>query len=190
METSSDESDGEVCNLVERDLTPYEFEPIPILPSAVVQSSEGSEGSINISLVEQRKGNTTWCRCGNCRVMESEEESICCRDDVPEAYFDGKMCITENENFRAVCLQREVLKTVLRMLNNMRGDEIYIQNKSLRHAGYRQFTWWVHNRLGRGVRKVIPSCAIWSIRNTYAESKDSSYVPFQEARDEMNVDIS
>lgn len=97
------------------------------------------------------------------------------------------MCITENDNFRAVCLQREVLKTVLHMLNNMRGDDINIQNRSLRYAGYRQYTWWVHNRLGRGIRKVIPSCAIWAIRDTYPELADFSYVPFQEARDEMNA---
>ena len=41
-------------------------------------------------------------------------------------------------------------------------------------------------RLGRGVRKVIPSCAIWAIRNAYPESDDYRYLLFQEARDEIN----
>ena len=36
-------------------------------------------------------------------------------------------------------------------------------------AGYKQFTWWVHNHLGFGVRKVIPSCAVWAIRETYQD---------------------
>ena len=118
--------------------------------------------------------------------METEEESLCCHDEnIPDWYFNGKICITENDDFQVVCLHKEVLKTVLRMLNNIRGDGIDIQNKSLRYAGYRQYTWWVHNRLGRGVRKVIPSCAIWAIRDTHPADGNSAYVPFQEARDEI-----
>ena len=30
---------------------------------------------------------------------------------------------------------------------------------------YKQFTWWVHIRLGKGVREVIPSCAAIYILN-------------------------
>ena len=58
--------------------------------------------------------------------------------------------------------------------------------RSMRYAAYRQFTWWVHNRLGGGVRKVIPSCAIWAIRDTYPKISNN-YVPFQESRDEINA---
>ena len=29
--------------------------------------------------------------------------------------------------------------------------------KSYRFAGYKQFSWWIHNHLGKGVTKVIPS---------------------------------
>ena len=136
MASSSDESDT------------YEFEPIPKKPKYDFHSCEET---INFPQTQSRQGNTTWCKCGNCRVMESEEESVCCHDDVPEDYLQGKGCIIDNENFSAVCLQREVLKTVLYMLNNMRGDKINIKNESLRYAGYRQFTWWVHNHLGKGV---------------------------------------
>ena len=52
--------------------------------------------------------------------------------------------------------------------------------RSFRFAGYKQYTWWVHNRLGKGVRKVIPSCAVWAIRNTYP-APDDTYVPFMES---------
>ena len=45
-------------------------------------------------------------------------------------------------------------------LNDLRGDSInYVNNCAYRYVGYKQFTWWVHNYLGKGVRKVIPSCA-------------------------------
>ena len=54
---------------------------------------------------------------------------------------------------------------------------------SYRFAGYKQFSWWIHNRLGKGVRKVIPSCTLWSIREKYA-SADGSYIPFKESRDD------
>ena len=66
------------------------------------------------------------------------------------------------------------------MLNNERGDDINIHNRFLRYAGYRQYTRWVHNRLGRGIRKAIPSCAIWAIRDAYPEIGNLTYVPFQE----------
>ena len=72
------------------------------------------------------------------------------------------------------------------MLNNIRGDKINIRNSSMRYAGYRQYSWWVHNHLWKGVRKVIPSCAIWAIRDTYPEHS-GYYVPYQEAKDELNA---
>ena len=52
-----------------------------------------------------------------------------------------------------------------------------------RFAGYKQFSWWIHNQLGKGVRKVIPSCALWSIREKYP-SADGSHIPFKESRDD------
>lgn len=54
---------------------------------------------------------------------------------------------------------------------------------SFRYAGYKQFTWWVHNHLGFGVRKVIPSCAVWAIRETYP-APDGKYIPFMEYKEE------
>ena len=55
------------------------------------------------------------------------------------------------------------------------------------HTGMhtRLFTRWIHNRIGKGVRKVIPSCAVWIIRDTFPE-ESGIYVPFQEAKDELS----
>ena len=117
--------------------------------------------------------------------MAIEAESRCCKDDVPCELFD-ETCICLNDNFAAVCLHPEVLKATLGGLNNLRGDRMIIENRSLRYAGYRLFTWWAHNRLGKGVRKVIPSCSVWAIRDKFPEP-DKLYVPFQEAVDELSA---
>ena len=93
--------------------------------------------------------------------METEEESICCKQQVSGDFFAEDECVTLGANFAVVCLHGEVLRATLNGLNNLRGDVISFENRSMRYAAYRIFTWWVHNRLGRGVRKVIPSCAIW-----------------------------
>ena len=52
-----------------------------------------------------------------------------------------------------------------------------VTSRNLRYASYRQFTWWVHNRLGRHVRRVIPSCAISRIRAEF-EEEDGDYSAF------------
>ena len=119
----------------------------------------------------------------------------------------GHNCITESSEFTQVCLCRPVLRTALIGTNDLRGDgakrnpvdavrrkegkqeEDDIPNKSYRFAGYKQFTWWVHQRLGKGVRRVIPSCALWAIRNMYPSS-DGNYKPFEEKRDDEENFVS
>ena len=52
-----------------------------------------------------------------------------------------------------------------------------------RFAGYKQFLWWIHNWLGKAFRKVIPSCALWSICEK-CPSANGSYIPFKESCDD------
>ena len=42
---------------------------------------------------------------------------------------------------------------------------------------YSNFTGWVPGKLGIGVRKVIPACAVLKIRETFPEA-DGNYVGF------------
>ena len=55
--------------------------------------------------------------------------------------------------------------------------------RSYRFVGYKQFSWWILNRFGKGVKKAIPSCALFSIREKYL-SADRSYISFKESRDD------
>ena len=82
-----------------------------------------------------------------------------------------------------VCLIKNVLKTALSALNDLRGNNLTdTSNCANRCAGYKQYTWWVLNNLKKGVCKVIPSCAVWAIRNNYP-SKDGKYIPFMESKE-------
>ena len=55
--------------------------------------------------------------------------------------------------------------------------------RSYRFAAYKQFSSWIYNQLSKGFRKIITSCALWSIREKYPLA-DGSYFPFKESRDD------
>ena len=168
-------------------LQPYQFEPEkPAISSDEDDTSDRKSSSDEEDQDDMlRIGSTVWCTCDRCRCMSTCEESLCCKEDVPGDMIGELDCITDHEDFVTVCLNTAVLRTTLSMLNNLRGDNLTYDNISFRYAAYRQFTWWIHNRLGKGVRRVIPSCAIWAIRDQYPDQNDT-YVPFREAAEEEN----
>ena len=49
----------------------------------------------------------------------------------------------------------------------------------------KQYTWWIHNRFEKGVQKVIPSCTIWVIRNSFP-SENQEYTQFIENNNDEN----
>ena len=175
--TGSDTSDLEDVEMDLGNLQSYDFEPeTSALSDGDSESDSAEDDDVVINHENMaRIGNTNWCRCNRCRSMTTYKESLCCKDDVPVDYFGESACIMEHEDFQNVCLNVAVLKTTLSMLNNLRGDNIVYVNDSIHYAAYRQFTWWVHNRLGKGVRQVIPSCAIWAIREKYPNGKQQLY---------------
>ena len=66
---------------------------------------------------------------------------------------------------------------VLPIARNFRNDVYALpqeeeaeENKAMRHAAYRQFVLWQFGKLGKGDRRVIPSCCIWNIRHKYRDS--------------------
>ena len=73
-----------------------------------------------------------------------------------------------------VCLSKPVLHTALSPLNRLRGDSMdNLDNRRYRFAGYKQYTFWVHNYLGKWVRKVIPSSAISTLRKEYPSNDET-----------------
>ena len=67
-----------------------------------------------------------------------------------------------------------MLKNVLVGLHEITGDplekENEIRNRSLRFTAYKQFAWWIYQSLGKGNRRVLPSCVLWKIRLHYPEA--------------------
>ena len=117
-DNSSSESDDETLNLETNELQPYAFEPLLDTEKqpTITENEMDCES-------QQQIGNTAWCNCGSCKAMESEEESKCCKgsDEIPEHYYGGKVCITQNENFKLVCLSRGVENCASRIKQFERG---------------------------------------------------------------------
>ncbi len=55
----------------------------------------------------------------------------------------------------------------------------YLCYRTWRLQAYRQFTCWIHGKLGKGVRRVVPACVVKEIRNEFPNAADV-YTGFSE----------
>uniref|UniRef100_A0A671PRF5 P2X purinoreceptor 7 intracellular domain-containing protein n=1 Tax=Sinocyclocheilus anshuiensis TaxID=1608454 RepID=A0A671PRF5_9TELE len=152
--------------------TPFQFEPEHEISED--QNIEDVQYQINQNeddrrVYEARVGQNGWCLCGYCLPMLTEKESICCKECYCFYAITDIPCITAHTSFEAVCLNRDVLWAALVSLHDRESADLY--------ASYRQFTWRMHGRLGRRIRRVIPSCAVNKIRNIYS---DGIYAGFED----------
>ena len=169
---------------------PYQFEPLMTLEELEAfrerrdnRNNEDSGGEERDE--DSRTGTTRWCSCGRCVAMPTSKESICCKELREARDKMGEItCITRHPAFERVCLDSEVLQTALVAIANVRFHHysLPIQNTTYRLAAYRQFTYWIHTRLGRAVRRVIPACAVNQIRLAYPEPS-GQYTGYQEPLD-------
>lgn len=110
-----------------------------------------------------------WCKCKNCRPMPSEIENVCC---------NRVNCLTRLQVFNNICLDRDILEVCIKARCDIRADEFNYSMESFRKAAYRQFTLWRYGKLGRGNRRVVPSCVVLAVRNIYP-SPSGNYMGFR-----------
>ena len=193
-ENSSDEKqenayDG--MNELMGNLAPYDYEPeLTISSSSEETESSENETSSNDATSENendqlgRVGNKDWCQCSQCKREIQEIDSLCCTEvpAIMEDKFEGKKYITLAHEFELLCLNKTILKNVLVGLHETRRDPLEnykdLQNRSLRFAAYKQFIWWIFQHLGKGNRRVIPSCVVSRPTRKLPEA-DGQYTQFK-----------
>lgn len=92
-----------------------------------------------------------WCVCGWCQPMPQEIENKCCK---------LKKCITLSSRFSKLCLDLDVLELCIRNTGDIRNDREDNSTRAFRKAAYRQFVLARHGHLGKGNRRVCPSCVL------------------------------
>ena len=66
-----------------------------------------------------------------------------------------------------LCLDKMVIVISQRIRADLLAADVDSTNRGLRHGAYRQFIYWRCGKLGFGIRKVIPSCCVWRVRDTF-----------------------
>ena len=116
-------------------------------------------------------GNSSpkWCKCRVCWPMQSEQENVCCK---------RVNCITRFQVFNNMCPDRDILEVYIKARCDIRADEFNFSMESFQKAAYRQFILWRYGKLGRSNRRVVPSCAVLSIRQSYPPP-DGQYMGYR-----------
>ena len=103
-----------------------------------------------------------WCKCGKCQPLPQEMENKCCTQ---------KTCITSSSTsssrFAKICIDPDVLELCIRNTCDIRNDREDNSMRVFRKAAYRQFIPAHYGHLGKGNRRVCPSCVVLEIRKHY-----------------------
>ncbi|XP_043926824.1 uncharacterized protein LOC122801349 [Protopterus annectens] len=130
---------------------------------ALVQEILEEQERGNSGITEQRQAEQppTWCVCQGCRDMPTAQERVCCANSPTN-------CLSLVPEMSEVVLHQGVLRVADTYRRAIFGIPLETDdNCRFRHSAYRQFTVWRYGRLGSRVRRVIPSCCVWRIRDRY-----------------------
>ena len=111
-----------------------------------------------------------WCICSNCVEMPREIENKCCR---------RRTCIISRRRFYKFFIDPENLELCLKNTADVRNDPRDSSTRAFRKAASRQYVLWQHGYLGKGNRRVVPSCSVLKIRSHYP-SPTGVYMGFRE----------
>ena len=101
--------------------------------------------------------------------MEADAKNVCCKK---------VNCITRLNTFSNICFDIDIIEVCIKSRCDFSSDEFHFTMESLRKAGYRQYNMWRFGKLGPGNRPVVPSCAVWAIRNSFP-SANGRYMGFR-----------
>ena len=73
-----------------------------------------------------------------------------------------------------------MLELAIRARCDIRADLPDYSTQSYRKAAYRQYTLWKYGKLGRGNRRILPSCVVTMIRHTYP-APDGRYMGYRQS---------
>ena len=144
-------------------------------------------------LMEHRLAANDWCLCGVERCWPpgfaySVYDLQCCQQDeqikeVCQEVSEGKAahkCITDHPGFQFYCLDSRFLQNTYYLHKAFEHDDTRTSiNNRKRYTAFRNFTSWVHGRLGQHKRIPIPMCVTKKIRQKFP-SPDGNYTGFQE----------
>ena len=110
-----------------------------------------------------------WCKCSKCRIMLQDIENKCCGQ---------RRCVTTHARFAKLCLDPDVLQLAVQNRGDIRNDREDNSTRSFRKSEHRQYVLDHYGHLGKGNRKVCPSCVVLKVRQNYP-SQTGVYMGFR-----------
>ena len=203
-----DNSIGTSEEEVEESFQPYSFDPIiensEIRDDDDEYSTDSSDSENPRHENDENTGidSSEFCTCGNCIRMTKYNECVCCKSEllplIQEKYGDrveyrringgneevvfNQNCIIDHPTLRNMIRDPIAIKMHLIRLsfqNPRTFPHEPVSDTKYRYGAYRLTTLFIHGILGKGNRKVLPSCIVNFIRLLYPNC-DNDYTGFKE----------